>query len=97
MTRPLHSPGPWRWIRPNHRDDTILAAGDGSTHLAYVREAPGPTHEAEANARLIAGAPAVTAAADALLDAFCGDVPDWCREEFDALSRAVRDAYGREF
>jgi hypothetical protein len=50
------TPGPWRWMG-NH-----LVAGAKGKHLGEFIEAPGLRFEAEANRRLIAGAPTVLAA-----------------------------------
>lgn len=93
--RPEHTPVPWRAHErgaAGTRHVRCRAGGLLATVHSRLDDAA-----AEADARLIARAPTVTAAADVLLEAFGGDVPNWCREEFDELSRAVRDAYGREF
>jgi hypothetical protein len=46
------------------------------------------------DAKLAASAPALIKAASALLSAFGGDVPDWLKDEWQALAKACADAEG---
>ncbi len=60
-----HIPGPWTIGPRQHYDDTgrlILGGADGAEWLALVTEWPSPDIEGQANARLIAAAPALLAA-----------------------------------
>ena len=62
-TRTQHTPGPWRDTGIPKKYDAIQIAGDGPAAVCLVHRA---NRNAEANARLIASAPALLAALEAI-------------------------------
>lgn len=82
-----HTPGPWRVTGPNVRAGDALVA-IVTNHWA---DEPTPDDEKASNARLIAAAPALLAALQAVADYWAGgDVP----ADIDAQMRAALQRAG---
>ena len=90
-----HTPGPWRTAaRTNNMIDVLHAVeapGAITTALCRVQARPSWIAEAEANARLIAAAPALLMAARKALDECCDLVST---PAGDALDAAIALAVG---
>jgi hypothetical protein len=89
MTQPAgqHTPGPWT-LKPGANDGGLIRAESGSVASVHHRETPG---EFEANARLIAQAPAMLAALKRLCDLPLGPGVHLreLKEDAEALLRSV--------
>jgi len=92
----MHTPGPWSAGRAIPEDNTIsriVRAGDD--HIAAVMDLDGAAQEAADNARLIAAAPELLAALQALLPHVPGHLTDdlfgrpWLAQARAAIARAT--------
>ena len=85
MSTAKHTPGPWRIAKGK-----LLS---GNLHLAYIDEAPGLGHAAEANATLLAAAPELLAALKRLMAEVVWSVPH--EDTLDQARKAITKAEGR--
>lgn len=103
---PQHTPGPWGLDDKTDSitwGDTAFGApvGAGGFVVASHSVCKIPRHQAErltdehrANAHLIAAAPELLAAAEAMLAAFGGNTPDWLTDEAAQMFAAIAKAKG---
>lgn len=90
-----HTSGPWTRKRPIPADDTVsrlVFAGDDL--IATVHDLEGASHEAAANARLIAAAPFLLAALRALERACADEGVRGMRTVLDNARAAIATATG---
>lgn len=89
MTDMKHTPGPWKVIgAPSDQDPRLNVVTVDDLWIADVRPAgrkANPLKEQQANALLIAAAPALFKALDDLAHAFCIDAEEPCIEVINAL------------
>jgi hypothetical protein len=89
----MHTPGPWhRNIKPATRYPTIFAGRN--THVAQVVSQGIGASEVEANCNLIAAAPDLLAALNAMLTHMGMDEDEWNKPTFDQARAAIAKAQG---
>ena len=88
--RAQHTPGPWRIEEdPNHWFDITGESENGLARLISLLHPVGTPQETEANARLIAAAPALLAACEAIVAANILPADEMPRREMDAAYPAI--------
>lgn len=102
MSAAKHTSAPWIVSSAHGRATVIIGGPTDNVAICSLHPADfdsdvgawdhGPA--TAANAKLIASAPVLRAAAESMLAAFGGNVPDWLRAEFDGLAAAVKQAEG---
>lgn len=96
-----HTPGPWRfsdntkWWKTNPFSVTVPKKGVHGTAVANIpARATISMEEAQANARLIAAAPDLLAALNAMLTHMGLDEDEWTKPTFDQARAAIAKATG---
>lgn len=92
MNTPQHTPGPWGYDRPT--GEIYHADGDVMPRIATVDLDNVPADQFDADLYLIAAAPELLAACEAMLSAFGGNYPDWLTDEAQKMSTAIAKAQG---
>ena len=99
-TKTAHTPGPWTDDTLTNQNPTFsngamrIVTGDGA-RIAFLPMWQDDEHqEARANARLIAAAPELLSALNAMLTHMGMDEDEWNRPTFNQARRAVAKATG---